>query len=138
MANTEIINFLNTNSTHFVATVDHGEPRVRGLRAVRADEQGILYSAAATKDLVKQIKANPKVEILAFNAESGTQVRVHGDVEIVEDQAVKDEIASKRPPLKAAIEANGYDSLFAFRVVNGQLNIWKRGEKQTSTVWETL
>ena len=83
MATFDLIEFLNTNSAHFVATVDNGQPRVRTLRVVRADRDGLLYSAPAKKDLVAHLKQTSVVEIAAFDSESGIQVRVPGDIEEV-------------------------------------------------------
>lgn len=137
MANSAVIDFLNSNVVHFVATIDNGEPRVRAMRVIKADDKGILYSAPAFKDLVKQIKATPKAETMAFDPEKGIQMRVHGDVEIIENQAYKDRIIQHFPQVKSAVDLYGYDGIFVFRIVKGTVSIWKRDEPQKGTKWET-
>jgi pyridoxamine 5'-phosphate oxidase len=66
---TEIIEFLNVNPTCYLATSEGNKPRVRALRMVRADEKGILIQTVEGKDLPKQLKDNPQVEICFYSAE---------------------------------------------------------------------
>lgn len=86
----EIFELINSNPVFFLATIDEDKPRVRGMLLYKADENGIIFHTALSKDLYKQVFKNPKVE-LCFNC-NGTQIRISGELEILDDNNLKDEI----------------------------------------------
>ncbi|PIQ88885.1 MAG: pyridoxamine 5'-phosphate oxidase [Candidatus Omnitrophica bacterium CG11_big_fil_rev_8_21_14_0_20_42_13] len=124
MTKEEIIKFMNENLTCYLATAENNQPRVRAMMAYRADEKGIIFSTGNTKDLYRQIKNNPLVEVCFFNAQSNTQVRVKGKAVIKEDIELKKEIVNNRPFLKPVVEKMGYDILIVFGVVDCVANVW--------------
>ena len=89
----EYIKFANENPIGFLATVDNRQPRVRGFQLWYADKSGLYYSSAAGKDIYKQLKAEPKVEVCFFNPKSKDmqQMRVTGTVEFIDDIEMKKE-----------------------------------------------
>ena len=124
MTRTEIIKFMNENAACHLATVEGNQPRVRGMWMYRADEQGIVFHTGTTKDLYKQLIANPNVELCFNNAKDGVQVRVSGKAELVEDQKLKEEIVAARPFLKPWVAERGYSFLANFRVAKGTATVW--------------
>ena len=86
----EMYELMNSNPAFHLATVDGDQPRVRGMLLYRADEKGIIFHTASTKDVYAQIKKNPKVEMCFFG--NGTQIRVTGVLEQVYDDELKEEI----------------------------------------------
>ena len=90
MSKEEIYTLMNENPVFFLATTEGDQPHVRGMLLYKADEEGIIFHTAATKDLYKQVSANAKVE-LCFNGK-GTQVRVSGILEEVKDKKLEEEI----------------------------------------------
>jgi pyridoxamine 5'-phosphate oxidase len=124
MTREEILKLLNSNQVSYLATVEDGEPRVRGMAHYRADDQGILYHTGKSKDLVAQLRKCPKAEVCVFDAQSGVQVRVRGSVEFVDDQALKEEIVAARPFLKPIVDAVGYEALTLFRVKDCLATVW--------------
>ncbi len=124
MTKTEIIDFLNSNPTCYLATSEDNTPHVRAMRMVRADEGGIIFQTVAGKDLPKQMKGNPKVEICFYNVEKNIQVRVSGRATLIEDVELKKEIAEKRPFLKPWIEKKGFDVMPVFRIVDCVAHQW--------------
>lgn len=86
----EIYQLLNENPVFHLATMDGDQPRVRGMLLFRADENGILFHTASTKDVFAQIKENPKAE-MCFSCK-GTQIRVTGVLEQVFDEKLKEKI----------------------------------------------
>ena len=90
MTKQEILEAINKNPAFFLATIDEDKPRVRGMLLYKADENGILFHTAASKDLYSQILKNPNAE-LCFNC-SGTQIRISGKLDIIDDNNLKDEI----------------------------------------------
>ena len=120
----DILQFLNSNPMCHLATVEGDQPRVRGMLMYRADDAGIIFHTGKPKDVFRQIEKNQKVEVCFYNAESGTQVRVAGRAEFLEDQALLHEIVEARPFLKPVVEQHGYDMLGVFRVADGVATVW--------------
>ena len=63
MTKEEMIAFMNANPVMQLATVEGDKPRVRAILLFKADEKGIIFHTANTKDLYKQLMKNPNVEI---------------------------------------------------------------------------
>lgn len=126
MNKTEILQFMNSNPTFHLATVEGDKPHVRGMLLYRADENGIVFNTGKIKDLYKQLTKNPQVEMCFTNNifENLIQVRVVGTVEPVEDLDLKKEIVEKRDFLKPWIEQAGYDALAVFRLKAGTALVW--------------
>jgi pyridoxamine 5'-phosphate oxidase len=123
MTKDEILTFINANRDCHMATVDGNLPRVRAIKVVKADENGIIIEIGIYKDVYKQLQANPNVELCFNNFEQGIQVRVSGAVEPVDDIKLKDEIIAERPFLKPRFEKDGYGAIGVFRV-KGQAHVW--------------
>ncbi len=100
----EILAFITDNPMSFLATVDGKAARVRGMETFRADDKGLIFYTSKSKNVFKQIAKNPEVEACYFA--KGTQVRVRGKLEILEDAALKMEIIEKRPFLKPMYAVN--------------------------------
>jgi pyridoxamine 5'-phosphate oxidase len=124
MTKTEVIEFLNANPTCYLATAESNKPHVRGMRMVRADDKGILFQTVEGKDLPRQLKQNPEVEICFYSAEKNMQVRVTGKATLIADPDLKKEIAEQRPFLKPLIEKKGYDAIPIFRIVDCIAYAW--------------
>jgi len=128
MTREEIFELMKKNPAFFLATVEDNQPRVRGMLLYNADEKGIVFHSATMKDVYGQILKNPKVE-LCFNG-NGTQVRVSGELEIVDDNIMKDEICEhpSRKFLKPWKESgelkNFYETFVVFRLNNGIATTW--------------
>ena len=57
--------FLKKAGTYYIATVDGGEPRVRPFGTINLFEDRLYIQTGKKKDFVRQITANPRVEISA-------------------------------------------------------------------------
>jgi pyridoxamine 5'-phosphate oxidase len=120
----EIRKFLNEHPASFFATTEGDQPRVRGMGLVKADEKGLLYQTSDVKDVWNQVVNNAKVEACFNDLQANIQIRVTGTVEIIEDQAVKEEIVVKRPFLKPLVEKRGYGPIKVFRVTKCKAYVW--------------
>jgi pyridoxamine 5'-phosphate oxidase len=103
--------------------VEGDKPHVRAIGMVKANEDGIIIETATFKDVYKQMVANPNVELCFYNAKEGTQIRVSGAVEPVDDIELKKEIVVQRPFLKERIAKGGYEVMGVFRL-KGQAYVW--------------
>ena len=61
MTKEERFNLMNSTMVMHLATVEDGQPHVRGMLLYRADENGIIFHTGSFKDVFKQIEKNPKV-----------------------------------------------------------------------------
>ncbi len=124
MTKTKIIQLMQENPVFYLATMDGDQPRVRGMLLFRADENGIIFHTASTKDVYAQIQKNPKAE-LCFCGD-GTQVRVTGVLEQVQDEALRQEIFAH--PTRKFLQAwkeNGVDNLLqVFVLKHGTAVTW--------------
>jgi pyridoxamine 5'-phosphate oxidase len=124
MTKTEILALINANPACHLATVEGNTPHVRGILLYRADEDGLVFHTGNMKDLHRQLTQNPRVELCFNDFQKGIQVRVSGSVQLVEDMALKKEIAAKRDFLKPWVEQWGWDMLVVYRLRNGKATTW--------------
>ena len=66
----EVFAFLKKCNTYYLATVEeNGQPRVRPFGTIDLFEDKLYIQTGKVKDVSKQIAANPKVEICAFDGQ---------------------------------------------------------------------
>ena len=66
--------FLKKVGTYYLATIDGDQPRVRPFGTINLFEGKLYIQTGKKKDIVKQINANPKVELSAYDG--ATWIRV--------------------------------------------------------------
>lgn len=76
-----VYDFLKEAETYYLATVDGDQPRVRPFGTINNFEGKLYIQTGKVKPVAKQIDANSKFELCAFN--NGTWLRVAG--ELIED-----------------------------------------------------
>ena len=77
----KVYEFLKAAQTYYLATVDGDQPRVRPFGTVNIFEGKLYIQTGKSKDVSKQLHANPKAELCAFK--DGVWLRVAG--ELIED-----------------------------------------------------
>ena len=63
----QIYDFLKSCGTYFIATVEGDQPRVRPFGTINIFEDKLYIQSGHIKPFAKQVEANPKTEICAFN-----------------------------------------------------------------------
>lgn len=130
MTKQDIFDLMNGNPAFHLATIDDNYPRVRGMLLYKADVSGIVFHTGTMKDVFKQIVKNPRAELCFNDFTKGIQVRVSGELELVDDNDLKDEISEHptRQFLKAWKESGElqdfYRNFAVFRLRNGIANTW--------------
>lgn len=76
-----VTQFLKEAHTYYLATVEGDQPRVRPFGTAHIFEGRLYIQTGKSKDVSKQLAANPKAEICAFKG--GEWIRIAG--ELVED-----------------------------------------------------
>ena len=96
--------FLKDAGTYYLATVDGDQPRVRPFGTAHIIEGKLYIQTAKAKDVSKQIHANPKVELCAFN--NGQWVRVAGELVSDDRREVKQAMLDAYPSLQSMYSAD--------------------------------
>jgi pyridoxamine 5'-phosphate oxidase len=122
----DCIKFANQNPNSYLATTDGDQPRVRGMLMWFADKTGLYYNTGASKDLYKQLKANPKVEVCFFDSKSKNmdQMRVTGQIEFISDMKIREKLVEARPFLKQMGFGANSPNLIVFRVAKCTAHFW--------------
>lgn len=100
----KVYEFLKSASTYYLATTEGDQPRVRPFGTVNIFEGKLYIQTGKVKPVSKQIAANPKVELCAFNG--GKWLRLAG--ELVEDERVeaKKSMLDAYPNLRGRYDEN--------------------------------
>lgn len=94
----EVCEFLKACGTYYLATTDGDQPRVRPFGTAHIYE-GVLYiQTGKSKEVSKQIEANPKFEICGFM--KGTWIRVSGKLEGNDSDEAVESMLEAYPSLK--------------------------------------
>jgi uncharacterized pyridoxamine 5'-phosphate oxidase family protein len=72
----EVYDFLKKCGTYYLATADGDQPRVRPFGTYHIYDGKLYIQTGKSKDVSKQMTANPKVEICAHDSENGTWIRI--------------------------------------------------------------
>ena len=124
MNKSDVFTFINGNPTFYLATSENKKPHVRVITLFRADDNGIIFATGKHKDVYKQLIANPYVELLFWNTDEGTQIRISGAAKLFEDSEIKKLVVEKFTFLKPWVEQEGYDQLAPFCLGNAKAFVW--------------
>ncbi|MDR1028812.1 MAG: pyridoxamine 5'-phosphate oxidase family protein [Clostridiales Family XIII bacterium] len=88
----EVHDFLKKCGTYYLATVEGNQPRVRPFGTINIFDGKLYIQTGNIKPVSKQIDANPKIEICAFDGEAWIRVQAIavGDDRIEAKQAMLD------------------------------------------------
>ena len=100
----EVYEFLKACGTYYLATLEGDQPRVRPCGTIDIFEDKLYIQTGKVKDVSKEMQANPKVEICAFDGQKW--IRVAG--EVVRDDRVepKKHMLDSYPNLQALYRAD--------------------------------
>ena len=100
----EIYQFLKSAGTYYLATVEEGQPRVRPFGTVDLFEGRLYIQTGKSKAVSRQIHANPKVELCAF--QEGRWLRLAGELEADERVEAKKHMLDAYPQLRGMYDEN--------------------------------
>ena len=104
----EVLNFLRECGTYYLATVEWDQPRVRPFGTVNIFEWKLYIQTGKSKNVSRQIQANPKVELCWFR--DWKWIRVSG--ELVRDERVeaKKSMLDRYPELRGMYDENDHNT----------------------------
>lgn len=95
----KVIKFLDDSQTYYLATVDKdNQPRVRPFGTALIYKDRLYIQTGKVKAVSKQLEANPKAEICAFN--NGRWIRIAGILINDDTREVKTLMLDKMPMLR--------------------------------------
>ena len=100
----KVYQFLDEARTYYLATVEGDQPRCRPFGTALLYDGKLYIQTGKVKAVFKQIAANPKVEICAFN--NGKWLRVAGKLVNDDSRDVKVAMLEKMPMLKKMYSAD--------------------------------
>ena len=81
----EVLDFLKKAGAYYLATAEGNQPRVRPFGTIHLYDGKLYIQTGKKKDVAKQIAANPRAELCAFDGE--TWIRV--EATLVEDGRIE-------------------------------------------------
>ena len=94
----KVAQFLDAAKTYYLATVEGDQPRVRPFGTALLYDGKLYIQTGKVKPVSRQLSANPKAEICAF--EGGKWLRVAGELINDDNRDVKVAMLEKMPSLK--------------------------------------
>jgi uncharacterized pyridoxamine 5'-phosphate oxidase family protein len=138
MTREEMFAFMNENPICYVATIENAQPRVRGVLLYKASPEGIIFHTGKWKKFYQQLLANPKIEMCFYS--KGTQIRVAGEVELIEDNELREEII--RHPTRVFLKSwegkLDMSNMAIYRMKSGKATTWRFETNFDPTVYENL
>ena len=102
----KVLAFLDKVKTYYLATVEGDQPRVRPFGTALIYDGKLYIQTGKVKPVSKQLAANPKAEICAFDGQTGTWLRVSGELINDDSRDVKVAMLEKHPELKMMYNAD--------------------------------
>jgi uncharacterized pyridoxamine 5'-phosphate oxidase family protein len=101
----EVYDFLKGCNNYYLATVDGDQPRVRPFGSLAIFEGKLYFQTGKIKDVSKQMAANPKIEICAFD-NKGAWIRVQAVAVDDSRREAKQFLLDAHPELKNIYSAD--------------------------------
>ncbi len=112
----EVYEFLKQCGTYYLATIDGDQPRVRPFGTIDIYDGFLTIQTGKSKDVSKQMEANPKIEISAFNGNEW--IRVCGKAVADDSIEAVSHMLDAYPNLKA-MYAPGDGNAVVYKITEG-------------------
>lgn len=127
----EVYEFLKNAGTYYLATVDGDQARVRPFGTIDIFDGALTIQTGAVKDVSKQMKANPKVEISAFIAPEW--IRVTADAVLDERIEAAEHMLANYPGLAERYQpGDGNCEIFRLENVKAKIESFVAEPKEFS------
>jgi uncharacterized pyridoxamine 5'-phosphate oxidase family protein len=110
----EVCAFLKQCGVYFIATVEGDQPRVRPFGTAAVFEDRLYIQTGKRKNVAKQMAANPKIEICAYDASTGQWLRMQAIVVPDERVEAKQYMLDQYPSLKSMYSATDDNTLVLY------------------------
>ena len=111
----KVNDFLSEAGVFFLATVDGDQPKCRPLGAHMEMDGKVIFGVGDFKNVYKQMKANPKVEIVA-SKQDGHWMRYTGKAVFETDEKYAQAMLEGAPQLKAIYNEQTGNKMMCFHI----------------------
>ena len=120
-----VYDFIKKCGTYYLATVDGDQARVRPFGTIDMFDGGLYIQTGKVKDVAKQMFANPKIEICAFDGKAW--IRVAATAVADERVEAKKHMLDAYPNLRGMYDEND-DNTVVFRLTDATATIMEFGK----------
>ena len=110
----EVCEFLKQCGEYYIATVEGDQPRVRPFGTAAIFENKLYIQTGKRKNVDKQMAANPKIEIYAYDKAKGEWLRIEATVVPDERIEAKQFMLDQYPSLKSMYSATDDNTLVLY------------------------
>ena len=129
----EIVKFLNENINGFLATLEGGKPKVRPYQFMLEDGGKLCFSTNNTKEVCKQLMANPSMEFSCSNQQGGW-LRLSGEVKFSKDPKIKEKILAKSDVVRSIYKTPDNPMFEVFYLDHGTAQIMELPGQQPKKI----
>ena len=123
--------FLKECGVFFVLTTDEQQPMGRPFGAIMEYKNSLFFSTATMKEVYKQLKTNPKVQIVAIKAGTRDWIRVNGVAVECNELDLKQQMLDRCPALKNRFPSADCQYYALFEITQKQALLNTDGQFQT-------
>ena len=116
----KVSEFLDQSKLFYFLTTDGDQPKGRPFGFHLLDGDKLYFGCGTFKNVFKQLTANPKVEVLAFNGDDF--LRYDGIAKVVKDEALLAKVRAAMPQIMDLYDKNGWE-MGLFYLENGHAEI---------------
>jgi Uncharacterized conserved protein len=120
----EVLQFLNDCKIFYIATVGPDGPKVRPFGFVMEDGGKLYFSTNSTKDVFKQLSADPRFEISATMPDGMTWIRLKGKAVFDKGKAIREKALGDGSPLSMIYETQDNPILELFYADEAEATIY--------------
>ena len=113
----KVCDFLKRCGDYYLATVEDDQPRVRPFGTAVIYENRLYIQTGKRKNVAKQMYANPKIEICAYDKQTGEWIRIAATAVPDERVEAKEFMLDNYPSLKSMYSATD-DNTIVFYLEN--------------------
>ena len=124
----EIKDYLAECRVFYLATVDGDQPRVRPFGVSEIYNGRLYLMSGKSKEVFKQLVANPKFELSATKANGAEWIRVSGHLVNDDDVVMKQYLLDQNPELKQLYKAD--DNMAAMYITDGEARFFSFSEPE--------
>ncbi len=95
----KVYEFLRDCGTFFVSTINNGKPETRPFGAVMSINDELYLATGKLKNVYKQFKDNPNIQIVALKSGTRNWVRIDGQAQEINDLELKEQMLKECPIL---------------------------------------
>ncbi len=112
----EIYDFLKECGTFFVLTINNDFPAGRPFGAIMEYNEDLYISTTDEKDVYKQLKENPNMQIISLKPGTREWVRINGIAKECYDMEIKKKMLEECPVLKKHFDAPDTPHYVVFQI----------------------